>query len=70
MRGGRYQDGLEGRVDKRSAQIHPAIGGLEHLLDEVADLSVVEDGRRQLGAALLGDEDTARLVDPVRFVGR
>jgi len=52
------------RVDERRAEVDPAAGALEHLLDQVADLRVVEDGRGQLRPTAAGDEHPARLVDP------
>ena len=52
------------RVDERGGQVDPAARRLEHLLDQVTDLGVGQDDRRQLAATPAGDEDPARTVDP------
>ena len=52
------------RVDERLAEVHPAPGGMEHPLDEVAHHSVRERQRQTLRRAVPRDEDTVRSVDP------
>jgi hypothetical protein len=54
----------QGRIDERRAEVDPPAGRLEHALDQVLDLARLEDRRGELRAAVLGDEDLARLVDP------
>ena len=52
------------RVDERAREVDPAAGGLEHPLDEVADVVGGQDRGGQLGDAPAGDEHLGRLVDP------
>ena len=52
------------RVNERVGQIHPSAGGLQHPLDQVADLIGAQDRGGQLAAAATGNEDPTRLVDP------
>jgi len=56
------------RVDERGGQVDPAAGRLEHLLNEVADPPLVQDGGGELGPAVPGHEDAARGVDPAQSV--
>ena len=55
---------LKHRVDEWRRQIDPTSGRLEHLLDQVADLPVVQDRGGQLRPAAPGDKHPVGLVDP------
>ena len=55
---------------KGSRQVDPAVARTQHPLDEVTDLRLGEQGRRQLAATLTGHEDPTRLVDPDLLDGR
>ncbi|HVA61346.1 MAG TPA: hypothetical protein VNG13_12550 [Mycobacteriales bacterium] len=57
-------------VDEGLRYIHPSTRGLQHLLDQVADLRVGEDRGGQLAAAGPGHEDPSRFVDPDLLHGR
>src|SRR4029450_7630274 len=47
-----------------AGQVDPAAAGPQHELHQVVDVLLTEDGGGQLGAAGLGHEHLARLVDP------
>jgi hypothetical protein len=51
-------------VDERRGHVDAAVGGLEHPLDQVADVVGGQDGGGQLVPAVAGDEDAVGLVDP------
>ena len=48
-----YPSGFAIRVHERRREFNPTAGGLAHVHDEVADLSLVQDRRSQLAAAPL-----------------
>ena len=54
----------QGRVDERRGQVEAPSAGLEHPFDEVAELGLGEDRRRQLGDSAPRDENPVRAVDP------
>jgi hypothetical protein len=60
----------EGRVHERLAEVHAATGHEQHPLDEVADLFRRQDGGGEVTAAVTGDEDPPRVVDPDLLDGR
>jgi len=56
---------LQRCVDERGREVHASPRAAKHPFDQVPDLVGREDRRGQLGDASSGDEDLARLVDPV-----
>jgi hypothetical protein len=62
--------GRQHRVDEGRGDVDAPVGRLQHPLDQVADGVGGEDGGGQLVAAVAGDEDAIRLVDPDLLDGR
>lgn len=54
----------EHRVDEGAGQVESPTGSLEHPLDQVPHLNRGQDRRRQLVAAVAGDEHPLWLIDP------
>ena len=52
------------RVDEGAAQVEPPARGFQHPLDQLVDLLAGQHQPGQLVAAVPGDEDPARVVDP------
>gem|GEM_PF-3295354 len=52
------------RIDERRTQVESSPGDLQHVLHEVTDLRISEDGGRQLAHAATRDKHLRRPVDP------
>jgi hypothetical protein len=51
-------------VDERLAHVKAAAARLQHPLDQLGDVGLRQDHRRELVTAGAGDEDAGRVVDP------
>src|SRR3954451_3656079 len=58
------------RVNEGLGQVDAAVTGPPHSLDEVTDLTVGQQSRRQLAAPLPGNKDPTGVVDPDLLDGR
>jgi len=56
-----------GRVDEGGRHVDPPSRRAQHPLNQIAELTRGQDGRRQLAATAAGDEDPTRLIHPDLF---